>query len=354
MKIEELLPSYSHLNKIFSEAEQMSFSLDAMKEINAFYACYSDMAQVERSIILLILDKRLDILLQRLKQEAQSNLCFFSRNRLYYEHIASCHHLDIVDLEAVKLQIDEHTNKVNEVYDELKDLNNKLDWPVSYSKDEVIVLERRYEKVKSEHDAMSKVLSGLYAEERQIKKILSTFTNTLPKVKSLDEDIIALVDKYHPEQIERTSSSQQQVSSDIHDEGAPVEAMHPEMCTESTTLNNDKPKGNRPRGRSVDPFERLLNGSNLRKEKTRKKLQELIKGKKSKKIALVITCAMDSTLMTKPTYRQLVAEYVPEGANPTGVIGSENSIIQQIGKCHHAPVDYAAMMKNFDELRMMT
>lgn len=117
--------------------------------------------------------------------------------------------------------------------------------------------------------------------------------------------------------------------------------------------SESRPKSNNPNGRPVMPFESLLNGSDFKKTKIRAKLKELITGKRCQKVALVITCAMDSGLMTKPTYRQLIDEYVPEGEKPTKTIGSENSIMKKIGKNFFAPEEYNAMKSVFDELKMI-
>ena len=126
-----------------------------------------------------------------------------------------------------------------------------------------------------------------------------------------------------------------------------------EKTVEEPRNLESRPKSNNPSGRPVGSFESLLNGTDLKREKTRAKLKELIKGKRCRQIALVITCAMDSGLMTKPTYSQLKSEYVPEGKDPTETIGSENSIQKKIGKNNFDYTEYNAMKSNFDELRMM-
>lgn len=350
MDIIDLLPSYSHINVICSKLGHATFSLNDMKEVNTFYACYSDMVQLERAILKSVDSTKLDVLLKRLREEASCNLKYHTQKKGYIEFMENVSLDDIPDIRALRLEIKQQTHKVNEIYGELKELDHKLDWPVNYSNDELTILERKRDKTDAEHKAMSKVLADLYDEERQIKNTIATFLNTLTLLESMDMSVITLVNKYSP------AADEMHTHKNPGDEDDSVEKAgnsRNEADNDGTFSMPDSQKANNPRGRSVEPFERLLNGSDIRKEATRKLLREMINGKKSKGIALVLTCAIDSTLMTKPTYKQLVAEYVPEGANPTSVIGSENSIIQQIGKWHYAPVDYEAMMKAFEKLRLM-
>lgn len=350
MDIIDLLPSYSHINVICSKIGRASFDLNDMKEVNTFYACYSDMVQLERAILKSVDSMRLDVMLKRLREEASCNLMYHAKKKGYIEFMENIGLNDIPDIRAIRLEIKKQTNKVNEIYGELKDLDHKLDWPVNYSNYELTLLERKRDKTDAEHKAMSKVLADLYDEERQIKKTIATFLNTLSLLESMDKSVITLVDKYCPAS-EETRTTKNSGNEDDSVEKADVSKNGAD--NDGSFSMPDNKKANNPKGRCVEPFERLLNGSDMRKEATRKLLREMISGKKSKGIALVLTCAIDSTLMTKPTYKQLVAEYVPEEANPTSVIGSENSIIQQIGKCHYASVDYDAMMKVFEKLRMM-
>lgn len=126
-----------------------------------------------------------------------------------------------------------------------------------------------------------------------------------------------------------------------------------EKKKKSSYLSESRPKSNNPSGRPVMPFVSLLNGSDNKKVMIRAKLKELINGKRCQKVALVITCAMDSGLMTKPTYRQLIAEYVPEGEDPTKTIGSENSIMKKIGKNNFDAVEYKAIKSIFEEFKMI-
>lgn len=350
MDLIDFLPSYSHINVICSKLGHTSFCLNDMKEVNTFYACYSDMVQLERAILKSVDSAKLDVLLKRLRDEASCNLTFHTKRKGYIEFMENIRLDDITDIRAIRTEIRQQTDKVNEIYGELNELDHKLDWPANYSKYEITILERKREKVDVEHKAMSKVLADLYDEEMQIKKTIATFLNTLTLLESMDKSVIELVNKYCP----ATDETHTQKNADnAADSVGKAENSKNGTGNDDSFSMSDNQKVNNPRGRSVEPFERLLNGSDTRKEATRKLLRELINGKKSKGIALVLTCAIDSTLMTKPTYRQLVAEYVPEGANPTSVIGSENSIIQQIGKWHYAPVDYEAMMKVFEKLRMM-
>jgi len=107
-------------------------------------------------------------------------------------------------------------------------------------------------------------------------------------------------------------------------------------------------KFSRPRGRVVEPFSALLMGSDQKKEQTLQKLHELLEDKRGKKFALVITCAIEAGLIHRPSFKQLVAEFGSEAT-----IGSENSVMKQIGKIHYTQSEYNGMMKNFEPLRAL-
>jgi len=131
-----------------------------------------------------------------------------------------------------------------------------------------------------------------------------------------------------------------------------VDVVPTESIEEETSKQDDivEEKREQKKGRPVESFSNLLIGSDNKKEKTLEKLHELLKGKRGKKFALVITCAVESGLINRPTYTQLVKEFSDGDATK---IGSENSIMPQIGKIHYTTSEYSGMMTNFEDLRTL-
>lgn len=68
------------------------------------------------------------------------------------------------------------------------------------------------------------------------------------------------------------------------------------------------------RGRSNMPFESVLIGDEAKKKQTLERLHKLIDGRKGVSVALAIRKAVEGGLITKPTFRQVKAEFGDIGA----------------------------------------
>lgn len=335
MKIEELIASYSHLNSIYTDNSGVTFGLQQMREINSFYSCYSDLVAMEQAVLMQIGTEKTSILLRQLHQEASDNLMYYSRIGNSIDIIADKSANSVFELLSIKEDIEEQKQIISEIYDKLKDVNHKLDWPVNYTEIEIRELEKDYDKLNSLHKSEQTKLSNLYAQKNELDKSVISFVSSFHAIKKLDEDVIQLADKY----LLRHSKDEEHINS--------TPTTEREIITPPPT--NQKSKPNNPNGRKVEPFTTLLIGSDLRKEKTMERLHELANGRSGKKLALVITCAIESGLINRPTFVQIRDEFAKNGS----YIGSENSIIPQIGKTRYSSSEYEGMMENFKDLKML-
>lgn len=72
--------------------------------------------------------------------------------------------------------------------------------------------------------------------------------------------------------------------------------------------------GGAKRGRSNMHFESVLIGDEAKKKQTLERLHKLIDGRKGVSVALAIRVAVEGGLITKPTFRQVKAEFGDIGA----------------------------------------
>ena len=195
MEIEELIPSYSHINGLYRELKNGAFGQDGMNELNAFYSACSDSREIERAIINALGNARFEILLRRLMNEAAENLDFYTRLGDRLEEFLTFRSENVLESRLLEQEIEEQTEKVNSIYDELKDLNHRLDWS---DHDDIGQTRLRHERLDREHKEKQARLAELYGEKKQLQKNISGFLHSFPGMKDVDESVIALAKKYLP------------------------------------------------------------------------------------------------------------------------------------------------------------
>lgn len=195
MEIEELIPAYSRINELYKELSTNAFGLNEMKELNNYCSTFSDKKDIERAIIKAIGNARFEVLVGRLMNEATENMAFYTRlgNRL--EEFLNIKSENVLEFRLLKQEIEEQTEKVNSIYDELKEVNRLL---YRVDKDELGQVQMRHDRLDREHKEEQRKLAELYDRKKQMQKTILGFLNAFPDMVEVDKSIIALVKKYLP------------------------------------------------------------------------------------------------------------------------------------------------------------
>lgn len=197
MEIEELIPAYSHINGLFKELNTNAFGPDEMKELNNFYSICSDKKDIERAIIKATGNARFEVLSERLMNEATENLAFYTRLGDRIEEFLNLKNENVLEFRLLKQEIEEQTEEVNAIYDELKEVNQLL---YQVNKDELGQVQMRHIRLEREHKSEQKKLAELYDRKKQMQTIILGFLNAFPDMMEVDKSIIALVKKYLPDE----------------------------------------------------------------------------------------------------------------------------------------------------------
>ena len=190
MKIDNITPSYNKLNSIISKIISLNYiNFSEQEFVTNFYLQYNDIELFEKMLIRLTMDKQLDntrtIIIQSLYSEIQTNI------NLILTNIQVLTNIDIENAcweyeNQYYKEIESQTVETNKVYEELCDIENKLDG-INYkehTKTDLTQLWEKHRVISEKHKTEQEELRKLYeihktAEHKAIKFLDNKFSSIL-------------------------------------------------------------------------------------------------------------------------------------------------------------------------------
>lgn len=193
MKISELIPSFSRLNELYFCENRVMYRLSEIREVNTFYTYYSNMSEVEHTLVDIVGTNNFEIVLKRLKEEVSKNLSYYSS---YEVNLAKTIYGSVYELQLINEKIKEQKNITNKVYREFKEVDQLLDYNSSNDNEDDKQLQIKHDALDVQHKQEQLKLKQLYDDELDIKKEIIAFTQIYEAIKELDVKLLTLIGKY--------------------------------------------------------------------------------------------------------------------------------------------------------------
>ena len=212
----DFIPSLSSVSKIFSKRIcGAAISLDKVIELKDFYNSFPSVNDIEFRIMDLIQDyskEQRELILNSLFKELTSITDTYKDNKAIFEGMEVSHLWD-ADLLSLDKEIDKQFKKTREASKELREVSNSYEMTPfnGMPKDEIEILEKRFDRLTNEYNKEKKKLNILYDEKNEFRELISNIPDNLFKlVAQKCESIIPIVQKYIPAPIKVKDSNEKE------------------------------------------------------------------------------------------------------------------------------------------------
>ncbi len=197
-----LIPQIGEISRIYNNvAVGQGVSCEDALSLGAFAQSSIDYKDIEAELVGLVLNyspEQRQMLVKGLEGNLRNILSLYIEYRPLFDRIELSEPWHR-RYEENQRDISDQMKRVNETKPELREVSNSIGMAPfgGASKEEISLLERRYERLKAEYYAEKEKLTKLYEEQQRIKdEMFSVGEETFPSVTAKCQELLTIVEKY--------------------------------------------------------------------------------------------------------------------------------------------------------------
>lgn len=202
VNLTSLIPQIGEISRIYNNvAVGRGVSCEDALALGVFAQSSIDCKEIEAELVGLVLNyspEQRQLLVKGLNDSLKSIVNTYNEFKPLFDRIGLSELWSRL-FDENQRNIADQMKRVNETKPELREVSNSIEMSPfnGASKEEIRLLEKRYERLKADYDTEKKKLTKLYEEEQRIKdEMFSVGEETFSSVTSKCQELLTIVEKY--------------------------------------------------------------------------------------------------------------------------------------------------------------